>query len=146
MFAHFIYAACSNSQGEPKIPSFPATSVNPLAILHGCYLDGSNITSASQSIAARNPCITERALCWEEKGRRWPAGLACPKPHGCVTYDCWVYGEYIGPSRQERGWARLHPAVQKTNIAETMAILALTTFAVSRHRTSMLSTKKHDSL
>ena len=70
MFAHFIYTACSNSQQEPKIPSFPATSVNLPTILHGCYLGRSNVMSASQSITTRNHHITERALCWGQKGRR----------------------------------------------------------------------------
>lgn len=145
-FAYFIYAAHSNSQGEPKIPSFPVNSLNLPTILHGFYPDGSNVMSASQSIAAGNRRITQRGLCWEEKGRRWRGGLTRCKPQGCVTCGCWVYRGYMGPSRQERGWARLHPTVQKTNIAETVAILALTAFVVSWHWTSMLSSKKHDSL
>lgn len=40
-FPHFIYAASSNSQGEPQIPSFPAPR-----------RAGSNVPSASQRIAA----------------------------------------------------------------------------------------------
>lgn len=74
MFAYFIYAARSNSQGEPKIPSFPATSVNLPTVLHGCSLDGINIMSASKSITTKNHRITERSLCWGEKGRRGTGG------------------------------------------------------------------------
>lgn len=91
MFASFIYAAYSNSQGELKIPSFPATSVNLPTILHSYYLEGSNIISASQSIATRNHHLTERALCWGEKGRRWTGGsspAASPMAAWCMAAGC----------------------------------------------------------
>jgi len=64
MFAYyFIYASHSNSQGQPKFPSFSATAVDLHTILHGCYLEGRNIMSASQSIATRNHRTTKTAHC-----------------------------------------------------------------------------------
>lgn len=104
MFAYFIYAAHSNSQGEPKIASFPATTINLPTILHGCYLGGSNITSASQSYCHQKLSYHRtRSLLGGEGEKVNGRKLTCCKPYGCVTYGCWVYGEYMGPGRQERG-------------------------------------------
>lgn len=96
MLPYFIYAARSKWQGESQIPSFPATSVNLLTILHGCYLDGSNLTSTSQSVASRKHCIMERAFWWE---RWWMVGSSHP------VNPMWLLSVLgIHRSQQARAW------------------------------------------
>lgn len=93
--------------------------------------------SVSQSITTKNHTITHRALCWVKKEREqlgWNSLQQLPELHSLSLLGVWGVR---GPSRQEIGWAQLHPAEHKTNIADTAMAITL----VSWHPANALSTK-----